>query len=152
MRFECRDASRDDAEIVAQLYLQLRDHHALLDPGALRYRTDDEVWIGWAAGLLEDPTQQVRLVEDGGRVVGMSCLEFVQKPWGVACEIHTLIVRPGARGEGVGGRLLEDAENLAREKGARGMRVDVLAPNLDGRRFYEERGYKTSAVRYAKDF
>lgn len=151
MGFMVRDASGDDAEVVAQLYLQLRDHHARLDPEALRYRTDDEVWIGWAQDLLEDPRQQVRLAEEGGRVVGMSCLEFVQKPWGIACEIHTLIIRAGARSEGAGGSLLRDAEDLARAKGARGMRVDVLAPNHDGRRFYEERGYKTSAVRYAKD-
>jgi ribosomal protein S18 acetylase RimI-like enzyme len=147
-----RDATEADVAAVGSLYVQLRDHHAQLDPGALRYRTNVQVWFGWARDLLADPSQHVRLAEDDVGAVGLSCLEFVTKPWGLACEIHTMIVRDDARGSGVGERLLDDAESLAHERGARGMRVDVLAANEAGRRFYEQRGFKISAIRYAKDF
>ena len=151
-RLAVREALAEDLRDVGRLYVQLRDHHAELDPGAIRYRTGDDVWLDWARELIADPNQRVRLAVSENGVVGLACLEFVQKPWGVACEIHTLIVREDARGLGIGETLLADAEELAQTEGARGMRVDVLAANASGRRFYEERGFKTSAVRYAKDF
>ena len=152
MTISVRAATPDDVRVVGELYVELRNHHARLDPEALRYRTDDDVWMEWARGLLDDAGQHIRLALEDHDVVGLTCLEFVRKPWGIACEIHTLIVREGARGKGVGEALLRDAEGRACSEGARGMRVDVLSANDEGRRFYEERGFKTSAVRYALDF
>jgi GNAT superfamily N-acetyltransferase len=85
-----------------------------------------------------------------GSPVGLAKLSFLDKPWGVSCEIGTLVVVEGHRGERIGTRLLTQSEDIARNAGAKAMRVDVLIPNSRGRVFYERAGYEPIAVRYGK--
>lgn len=62
----------------------------------------------------------------------------------------TISVRASHRGQGVGSKLMEAAEQLARERGARRMELEVFsqnpAVNLYKRLGYEEEGRKRKAV------
>jgi len=68
----------------------------------------------------------------------------------MSCEMDTLAVSESQRSSGLGSTLVEAAEDLAREVGARGIRANVLVANGRGRAFYERLGYEAMAVRYAK--
>lgn len=110
----------------------------------------DAEWSDVARRALEDPDVQVYVAEEGDHIRGFMKIIYAPKPWGTSCEIETMVVDARHRGRGIGGRLLREAERLARERGAKGLRVDVLIPNYDGREFYERFGYEAFAVRYGK--
>jgi len=149
-RLIIRPATLDDQPEIARLYVELRDHHRVLEPGNPRYGTDDLRWELEARGALEDPDIAVLAAEAGEGVVGFVKLRYEPKPWGLSCEVHTLVVEAAWRGAGTGTKLMAAAEAHAMESGARGMRVQVLLTNERGRAFYERLGYEPIAVRYGK--
>jgi ribosomal protein S18 acetylase RimI-like enzyme len=55
------------------------------------------------------------------------------------------------RSQGIGQDLMQEAEEHARNEGARAMRVNVLSVNDAGRNFYSRLGYELVAHRFAKD-
>lgn len=149
-RTRVRPAVPDDVDDVARLYVELKRHHRDLGPDNPRYRVPDQSLRKRTERVLADPRTTIYLAEIEGRVVGFLELTFADKPWGTSCEIETLVVEEAYRGRGCGRALMRAAELHARRQGAKGMRVDVLAANGDGRRFYEELGYELFAVRYGK--
>jgi len=80
------------------------------------------------------------LAEAGGQLVG--CCQLEQRP-GTGVYFGTFAVRPGRQGQGWGGRILAEAERLARnEWGAGTMVMSVLAQRPDLIAWYERRGYR----------
>jgi ribosomal protein S18 acetylase RimI-like enzyme len=59
-------------------------------------------------------------------------------------------VASSRRGRGIGTQLLAASEEAAARRGARGMRVEVVIENEEGRDFYERRAYRALAMRYGK--
>ena len=90
------------------------------------------------------------MARSGGRVVGFVGLAYEDKPWGLSCEVKTLVVDEDRRGRGLGTALMRAAETEAHSSGARGLRVDVLQMNGPARSFYEGLGYEMFAARYGK--
>jgi predicted N-acetyltransferase YhbS len=93
------------------------------DPGAIVLPAEQI-----AAGL-------VRVAEQDGAVVGFAVL---LERSGDACELDGLFVEPGRMRTGVGRRLVEDAERIARERGA--TRIEVVA-NPQAVAFYAAVGF-----------
>ena len=145
-----RRATLDDLPDVARLFVVLKRHHHELVPDAPRYKVSDEDWGRWARQLLTNEGVTAFLSFEDGRAVGMVVVALVGKPWGVACEIETVVVDDDVRGAGHGDRLMRVAEDFARDSGALGLRVDVLDANSQGKQFYERRHYERIAVRYGK--
>ncbi|MFN2488938.1 MAG: N-acetyltransferase family protein [Actinomycetota bacterium] len=145
-----RDATIDDLDEVARLFIELKHHHRQLQPHNPRYEVGDSAWRDTARRALESPATIVYVAELDESVAGFVNLRLVEKPWGVSCEIDTLVVTEGARGKGCGVELMRAAEDYAHLAGARGIRVDVLITNEGGRAFYEQLGYEAFALRYGK--
>ena len=145
-----RPGTLDDHLDIARLYVQLKDHHRRLQPGNPRYHVTDGEWSEVALAALSDPDVYTYVAQLGAEIAGFMKITYEQKPWGVSCELDTMVVDKHHRGKGVGGQMLQEAEALAREHGAKGMRVDVLIPNYEGREFYERHGFEIFAVRYGK--
>ena len=146
-----RDAVVDDQPEIARLYLELRDHHRLLETRSPRYELGDFVWELEARRALQDPDTHMLVAEseeDG--IVGFTRLTLEQKVWGIACEVHTLVVEEAKRSAGIGTRLMRAAETWAEAEGAKGIRVNVLLGNAGGRAFYEREDYLPIALRYGK--
>ena len=64
--------------------------------------------------------------------------------------IENIYVRPEHRGRGVGSDLLATAEEQLFEAGVDRIRLEVLAPNEDARRFYARHGYEPHRVELEK--
>ncbi|MFB6119891.1 MAG: GNAT family N-acetyltransferase [Halobacteriaceae archaeon] len=60
--------------------------------------------------------------------------------------VDNVFVRPARRGEGIGSRLLDAAEDALAERGADVAALSVLADNEDARRLYERRGYSPHRI------
>jgi GNAT superfamily N-acetyltransferase len=61
-------------------------------------------------------------------------------------EINGLAVDPIRQGLGIGGRLVEEAVQEARRRGALKLSLRVLAPNTGARRVYESCGFTVEGV------
>jgi PhnO protein len=136
--FPVRSMETRDADAVAEL------------SGELGYtRTADDV-LGWLAAVQSGGPQAAFVAEVNGRVAGWieACIErrIQTEPYVL---IGGLVVRDGARGQRIGRRLCEAAEQWARAKEVRWVRVTSRSTREDAHRFYLRDGYavvKTSMV------
>ncbi len=79
------------------------------------------------------------LVLDGdGGLIGCVGVRRIDE---TTCELKRLYLRPGARGGGLGRRLLEAAVDRARTLGYRAMRLDTLPVMDAAQRLYRETGF-----------
>ncbi len=67
---------------------------------------------------------------------------FWKTPDQGARYVHRLAVNPEWQRRGLGSRLMDFAEDLARSEGAGAIRLDTFSRNEGNQRFYEKRGYK----------
>lgn len=142
------------------------EHHAFLDPSAgpegtqpqafREVRDEIAAWLDLEFGLLTAPSgledvralvrsvglpaadledgTPVRVLERDGAVVGCVALEV----YGSAGFLRSLAVDPSAQGEGLGGRLVEAAEGMARDLGLEA----VYLLTTTAQAFFERRGYR----------
>ncbi len=64
--------------------------------------------------------------------------------------VSIIAVAESASGLGIGRRLMQAAEDWAREMGYRALVLDVFASNATARRFYERQGFTEDSVRMRK--
>jgi len=96
-----------------------------------------------------------------GQARGMAVVMW--RKGGRSCRLYDIVVRPGLRGRGLGGRLMDAAEAHARRQGCARLVLEVRRDNATAIRFYVERGYRrfdvimdyyqdgADALRYVKD-
>lgn len=76
---------------------------------------------------------------------------YSPEPWldlsAPALYLNRLAVDPTLQGSGIGGWCLEQIERLARDRGTRAIRCDVLTANTRLRRLYEQFGYEARGER-----
>lgn len=145
-----RAAAPADVPRIVELQLELGTHHRALEPGNPRYEIDDGRWAALIGEAFAGGSSAFLVAVRGEEVCGFVRLSFVDKPWGLGCEMETLVVHRSARGTGIGRRLVRAAEAAARDAGARAIRANVLSRNAQGREFYRGNGYSEIAVRLGK--
>jgi N-acetylglutamate synthase-like GNAT family acetyltransferase len=105
---------------------------------------DEQTFHRGFASVLADPGQQVLLAEREGRVVGLMSLSVRAqiRLAGLAVSIDELVVTEGARGEGIGTKLLEWAKAEAVRIGARRLELHTARrlPSYE-RGFYAKNGF-----------
>jgi amino-acid N-acetyltransferase len=92
---------------------------------------------------LDSPELRLLVAEDGGRLVGSIGLERS----GEHALLRSLVVDEAERGRGIGSRLCDRAEELARREGVR--RLWLLTESA--RAFFESRGYRISERKLAPE-
>jgi len=143
-------AAESDLPAIAHLFGELARHHGRIQPDNPRYGVPSLRWRELAERALTDPDEEVLVARSNGEVVGFVRFLYREKPWGISCEIETLVVDEDWRGAGAGSRLLEATEEAAIARGARGIRADILVGNDEGAAFWQARGYKGFALRFGK--
>lgn len=130
-----RLATPDDAESVARMLHEFNVEFDTSTPGVV-FLTDR------LNSLLESGDVTVILAGDG--LLGLAVLRFRPSLWseGTDAYLEELYVVPDHRGEGIGGAIMATAMDLAREREAVEMHINVDEPDLDARRFYERLGFR----------
>lgn len=93
------------------------------------------------------------VVEDDGRIIGTLTLTIPEpQPYGAyapgysIASISQFASDPDRQGEGIGDRLLKEAERLARDSGCREIALDTARPVTGLIAHYERRGYRIVAT------
>ncbi|BDU74157.1 GNAT family N-acetyltransferase [Mesoterricola silvestris] len=90
------------------------------------------------------------VAEEDGRLAGVAAITMDQEPEYAdvgldpdepAIVVHRLAVDPGFRGRGVAEALMLRAEDLARERGIKALRLDTNTENPATRRLFPKLGY-----------
>ena len=89
--------------------------------------------------FLAAPTAAFRVVAEAGRVVGYYLLLF--RAGASIARLYSIAVEPAVRGRGLATALLDDAEAMARRRGATRLGLEVRDDNAPAIRLYEQRGY-----------
>ena len=101
------------------------------------------------------------MAEESGQVIGTITVDSRTPPPGLwtpaelaepAQYVHRLIVRRAAAGQGLGARLLTWADEMAAQRGARWLRLDVWTTNKPLRRYYQQLGFRLVRVVHRADY
>jgi ribosomal protein S18 acetylase RimI-like enzyme len=142
MTIELRRVGADDVEPLRELRLRaLRE-----DPEAFAETYEEagdrplEDWASWMA----DPARVVVVAIDGERWVGMVANRRLgaDSTW-----LTALWVDPGARGAGIGARLIEAAAGWAHEQGAAAVELSVTTNNEAAATLYTRAGFAETGRR-----
>lgn len=150
-----RNATGADYEDLVDLWRELMAHHVRLDTRFTLATDADDRFLSYLDTATGRDDYRVRLATVGERAVG-----FV-----VACVlpnspvyraryvgyINDLCVTQGARGQGIGTHLVEDAVRWLRQEGADTVEVYVAHENRDARRFWRRVGGRAYLERLALD-
>ena len=106
-------------------------------------------------GLIQQhPDYQTILAEYNGKVVGMIGLSksYYYEMDGFYVRILALIVDSNYRNQGIGKKLIDDAEKWARTIGASGISLNTgnRPERLATHRFYKNRGYNEKSIGFVK--
>lgn len=88
-----------------------------------------------------------------GSVIGFVAFEIERGALASSSErgiVQNLYVEPEWRGEGVGSRLLEAAEDFLEEAGVDRIALEAMADNEDAARFYRGRGYQPFRIEFER--
>lgn len=99
--------------------------------------------------LAGQQTDRVLLAVDGSRVLGLIALHWtvmLHAPKPIA-RITTLVVHDQARGQGIGGRLVEMASALAGQAGCGVLELTTALHRADAKAFYKSIGFEASSLR-----
>ncbi len=133
-------AQADDAETVAALLVEFRDHNGSDWPS-------DNAFLASVERLFEDRDTEFLLAtrDDDSAPAGVLQLRFRFSVWRAAPDawLEDLFVRADARREGVGEALLTLAIERATERGAKRIELDTNEDNAAAIALYERHGFST---------
>jgi GNAT superfamily N-acetyltransferase len=87
----------------------------------------------------DDKREAAWIAEQDGRRVG--CV-FCVAADGQTAQLRILLVDPAARGQGLGGRLVDECRDFAREAGYQRMKLWTNHPLVAARKIYLSRGFQ----------
>jgi GNAT superfamily N-acetyltransferase len=122
--------------------------------GELGYPATPEQVRGRLARVAEDEDYAAYVAEVDGRVAGFLGM---MRGWTYEHErpyarILTLVVDQAVRRRGVGARLVEFADQWARERGAYVLMLNTNVRREEAHRFYESMGFSRTGYRYARAY
>ncbi len=150
-----RSATAADADILCDFWLALMREHEAMDPrlvladdAGMRWKND---YIHW----LEDTTCNIMVAVDATGPVGyIRAHRMLELPiFAPIPEVYVdkVYVKPAARGQGIGKKLLAFITTWAESCGAARVRLRVLKANEKGIAFWEREGASAFYETYTMD-
>ncbi len=155
MDITVRRATMADYERLCELYAEVDALHVGAHPELFRMAEPPREWAH-IQGMLEGADSTILVAEVEGVIAGFALLVVKDTPpVPVIAPRHfavvdTLGVGENYRRSGVGRALMEQAEQFAREHGARDIELSVYRFNQAAVQFYEELGYQTASFKMRK--
>lgn len=152
---EIRPAIPEDADGIARTFLESAEYHAELDPDRYSTPTVDTISARYRENLQRSAHrggEVTLLAELKGEIVGFTDVRLEESPdlmhrEMVYCHIVEIAISSGHRRQGIGGRLLQAAEDWGRRRGAAFASLDYHAANTRASLFYQERmGYRVASI------
>lgn len=132
-----REATGDEAERLVDIYEWL---FAL--PGSRPGGWDPDRAIEALLEAIGSKEAEVFVAaDDDGELIGIcsAYLDLNSVRFGRRCWVEDLAVHPDRRSGGIGGALLDAAEDWARDRGATHLELDTGLARTEAQRFYERR-------------
>jgi GNAT superfamily N-acetyltransferase len=139
MPLTLRACTRDDATVIAALYQQSANHlRSLGDKGALEFSADAYL----RDGFTEQPAFEGILAEVDGRALGYLLYTFTYDTDRTLRILYVLdlLVDEASRGQGIGRKLMEHTQNIAKTRGAGELMWAVYKHNKLAEDFYTSLG------------
>jgi len=150
-RIEIVKANITDIEEIGKLY-----------DDVCNYLCEHENYPGWKKGIYPNENDAkdgvdesaLYIAKDNNKIVGTVILRhkpeegYKNVEWAVENNyekiyvIYTLAVHPNSFGLGIGKKLLDFAEEIARKEGCFSLRLDVVKGNIPAESLYKKCGYK----------
>jgi len=128
----------------------------VIQGGSLTPEVEDEAAVDAYWSAVEETRRRrgdVLVAEVNGEVVGVCqvlIFQHFQHAGAWCCELESVHVRSDFRGRGVGAKLLEAAEALARREGCYRVQLTSRNVRLDAHRFYETNGFEQTSQGFKK--
>lgn len=115
------------------------------------HRIDEPVIRAWMEGGEPDCSIFVAR-DDSGALLGFALTRMQPDATSgeMSAHLETLAVAETAQGQGIGAALMKNAEDAARERGARSMTLNVFETNERARALYARKGYTEELIRCIK--
>jgi len=151
---EIRPATLDDLDGLSHDSAEL-----FAEDGVARDRLRDPDWPrdnnrAWCAGLIAAPDALVLVATEEGTVVGHLIGTFspASSMWTAArAELVSTHVAPSYRGQGIGGRMVEDFIAWGKDRGAARLHVSAYTANSAAIRFYQRFGFVPLSIELTLD-
>jgi ribosomal protein S18 acetylase RimI-like enzyme len=107
----------------------------------------DQVWDSKEnyLGMIKKDPESILVAADESKVIGTQVII----PYGPEMALlFRLAVLPECRNQGIGGRLLETAEEILAKRGVKEVAFFVDAENKDLQEYYAKKGHRTSGHLY----
>ena len=147
-----RPAVTDDHAFIFGLSPRLADVGRLTGRSPEEIRRFQDRYIREAIAISAADTATMIAMSDDDQKLGFIHLETAPDPvtGEAAAYVAMLAVTAAAEGRGIASRLMEAAEDWARQRRYRCISLDVFASNQHGRRFYARQGYHEDSVKLYK--
>ena len=136
-----RPASRDDSHDIATLL------------GQLGYPTDSVAVMTRLGRVEATGLDQVLVAEEQEQIVGVAALHIIPAlihQQGPLAQITAIVVNEQRLREGIGRKLLEAAEELARNAGCYAIELSSNVQRTEAHAFYQTLGYTQSSFLFRK--
>ncbi len=150
-----RKANANDVDAVAKIYEEI---HSEIEKGNLV--------VGWERGVYPVKSTAQNALEKGwlfvadddGKIVSAAIINQYQGPiyeeadWEFEANedevmvLHTLVVSPACKQNGIGTKMVAFYEQYALENGCRELRMDTNERNAIARKLYKKLGYKEVSI------
>jgi len=151
MNYEIDPATSDDTEAILALLPRLAEFNVPADrnPEDL-WRGDAEMVSDWAAG--NRPDVEALVARTNKELIGVAIISFRKELLSSEPSAHleVLALQKSAEGHGIAQALVQGAERLAVDNGAKSMSLHVFANNLKARALYERLDFEGELIRYFK--
>lgn len=151
-----REYEARDEDGVRECYVELQDDERLLDPHLRDGESSADEYLGHMFRRCSETGGKVFVAEAEGRVVGFVSIwakvasRAVEEEEYEYAYVSDLVVLRTHRGLGLGRALLAEAEEYARRRGAKRLRINVHAKNGVARRLYESSGFRERVIEMSK--
>jgi ribosomal protein S18 acetylase RimI-like enzyme len=148
--------SSRDAQALADLMTTLQNYERRFDPGMPEGSAMVQSYLELMLARCGKWDGKVFVAEEAGKVVGFVCVWAhvpSEEPDDDPSEfafVSDLVVEPANRHRGAGRALITAAEDYARTRGARRIRLRVFARNKTARGFYESMNYLEREIELEK--